>query len=60
MENQKEKTYKVEITETLQRTVEVKASSSGEAIEKVKESYRSENIVLDWQDFVGNEFEIVD
>lgn len=60
MENQKEKTYKVEITETLQRTVEVKASSSGEAIEKVKELYRNEDIVLDYNDFMGNEFEIVD
>lgn len=54
----KSKTYKVEVTETLQRIVEVKANSKEDAIEKVIEMYGNEEIVLDWQDFVGNEFEI--
>ena len=53
------KTYKVEVTETLQRTVTVIASSEEEAIGLVKEQYRNEDIVLDYRDFVGNDFGIV-
>ena len=56
----KEKFFKVEITETLQRTVEIKAESEQSAIEKVKDMYRNEDIVLGYEDFIENDFQIVD
>lgn len=42
--------YKVEITELLQRIVEVEAESASEAIEKVSLQYANEKIVLDYDD----------
>ena len=48
---------KTEITETLQRTIEVEAENEEEALRKVKEMYKNEEIVLDSSDFVGVEFE---
>ena len=46
---------KTEITETLQRTIEVEAENEEDALRKVKELYRNEEIVLDSSDFVGVE-----
>lgn len=54
----KKKTYQVEITETLQRVVEVEAESEEEAIETIEEQYRDEEIVLDYNDFMGCEIDI--
>ena len=45
--------YKVEITEYLQRVIEVDAESEEDAIAMVKEDYRKENIVLDDFDLTG-------
>ena len=42
--------YKVEITETLSRIVEVDAESREDAEIKVQEEYRNEHIVLDAED----------
>lgn len=53
------KKFVVEVTETLQRQVEIEADNEQEALQKVKELYRDEEIVLDWQDFVGNDFQII-
>ena len=47
--------FKTEITETLQRTIEVEAENEGDALRKVKEMYKSEEIVLDSSDFVSVE-----
>lgn len=47
--------FKTEITETLQRTIEVEAESEEDALQKVKEMYKNEEIVLDSCDFVGVE-----
>ena len=44
------KTFEVEITETLQRIIKVKANSENEAYEIVKEKYDNEEIVLDASD----------
>lgn len=44
--------YLIEVTEILQRTILVEAEASDEAKEKVEDAYRSENIVLDSDDFV--------
>lgn len=45
------KTYKIQITETLQRVVEIEASSLPEALSKVEDKYGCEQIVLDANDF---------
>ena len=50
--------YKVEITEYLQRVIEVDAESEEDAIALVKEEYRKENIVLDDFDLTGLDIEI--
>jgi hypothetical protein len=46
------KTYKVQITETLQRVVEVPAKNRKEAYQKVEEIHSNEEIVLDAGDYV--------
>jgi RecA-family ATPase len=56
MLDQKIKKYKIEITETLQRVEEVHCKDFEEALEKIFNLYRKEEIVLDWNDFVGVEF----
>lgn len=50
------RTYSVEITETLRRTIIIEAQSDEEALLKVKEQYDDEEIVLDSSDYVGTEF----
>ncbi len=54
----KKKIYQVEITETLQRVVEVEAESEQEAIFMVDDQYREEEIVLDSADFMDYEIGI--
>lgn len=48
--------FKIEITETLQRLVEVEADNVTEAIIKVMRDYKDGNIVLGSEDFA--EYEI--
>lgn len=48
-------TFKIEIQEFLSKIVEIKAQNIDEAIVKAKEMYKSEEIVLDSQDFVMTE-----
>lgn len=49
--------YTVEITETLKRTITIKAYSDTDALLKVKEQYDNEEIVLSSEDYDGTEFE---
>ena len=49
--------YKIEITETLSRIIEIEAPSAEEAIDKAWQMYRAEDIVLDADDWVGTEIE---
>lgn len=58
MKNKKK--FTVEITETLQRQIEVEASDRDEAISKVEEMYRDEEVVLDSGDYIDTEFNIID
>ena len=53
------KSYEVEITETLRRTVTVEARDYDEAISKVREAWRRSEYVLDADDFLEAGFEIV-
>ena len=50
------KAYKIEVKETLSRIVEIEANSSDEALLKIKELYKNEEIVLDADDFDETEF----
>lgn len=49
--------YRVEITETLTRTVEVFASDDEEAEKKVINMYQNEEVVLDFNDLDDTSFE---
>ena len=52
------KSYNVEITETLRRTVTVKAHDYDEAIDKVREAWKKSEFVLDADDFLEAGFEV--
>ena len=56
MEN---KYYTVEITETLQRRMEIKAVSTEEALLIATNMYQREEIILDADDCVDRKIEIV-
>ncbi|HPW40987.1 MAG TPA: DpnD/PcfM family protein [Bacillota bacterium] len=51
--------YRVEVTETLQRIIEIDAESNEEAESKARRQYRNEDIVLDSADFIDVEFEVL-
>lgn len=51
-----QKTYKIEIEETLQRVVEIEANSLDEAIDIAQNRYSNEEYVLDYEDYKGVEF----
>lgn len=53
------KTYSVEITETLQRTIDIKADSYQEAFNAVSNQYKNGEIVLDSSDFIDYEISIM-
>lgn len=46
------KVFKVEITETLQKRIEIEAGSLEEALKKVKLQYQEEHIVLEASDLI--------
>lgn len=50
------KTYYISITETLNRTVEVHAEDSNEALQKATDAYYNGEVVLDSEDFVDTDF----
>lgn len=49
--------YKIEIRELLSRVVEIEAPSAEEAIDKVREMYMTEEIVLDGDNWVETEID---
>lgn len=51
-------TFKIEIQEFLSRIIEVEAETKDEAIIKVRQLYRNEEIVLDSNDYVSTEIEV--
>lgn len=51
--------YKVEITETLQRILEVEAKEEAEAYQIVKDMYRNEEIVLSADDYIDTKIEVL-
>lgn len=51
--------YKVTITETLQKEIEVEALSKEEAIYQIKQQYKNEEIVLTADDYVYTDFNVI-
>ncbi len=51
--------YKIEFTETLQKTIEIEACSDVEAIRLAKEKYYNEEIILDETNFIDVEINII-
>ena len=49
--------FKIEITETLQKVIEVSASSLDEALEIIKNKYNNGEIVLDSNDYIDTVIE---
>lgn len=54
------KEFKVEITETLQRTITIIAKDENAAINEAKDLYFDEEVVLDSNDYIDTDFEIVE
>lgn len=55
----KEQSYAIEITETLQQTILIKAHSEEEAIAIVRKAYREEEIYLPPEDIVKLDIECI-
>ena len=55
---EKQKTFNVSVIETLQKEVEVSASSKEEALAKVEKMYRNEEVILCPDDFVETKFDV--
>lgn len=50
-EKEEKKIYAIRVTETLARTIAVKANSLNDAIQLINEAYDAEEIVLDYRDY---------
>lgn len=50
--------YRIEITETLSRTVDVEAENEEVALEKVRQMYRNSAIILDASDYLETEISV--
>lgn len=50
--------FRVEIKETLSRIIDIEAENEKEAIIKIKEKYRKENIILDNTDYIRTDINI--
>lgn len=51
--------YIIEITETLQKQIEVEAKNESQAISLIKEKYKKGEIILTEQDFIDYEIDII-
>ncbi len=52
------KTFIIEITETLQKQIQVDADSEEDAIYKIKNQYNQTNIVLDESNYIDTQFDL--
>lgn len=57
--NKMPKTYKIEITETLQKQIEIEANSPVDASIKAQEQWNEDKIILDSEDFVNVEIKVI-
>lgn len=51
--------YTIEITETLQKQVKIKANSQEEAERKVKEKYQNNDILLDENNYIDTNYQCI-
>lgn len=49
-------TFKIEVKETLSRIIEIEANSNEEALLKIEDLYKKQEIVLDADDYIETEF----
>lgn len=49
-------TFKIEVKETLSRIIEIQAESKEDALLRIEELYKKQEIVLDADDYVVTEF----
>ena len=52
--------YKIEITETLQKQIEIEANSKEEAERIAKQKYQNEEIVLSSDDYVDTSISVIE
>ena len=52
--------YKIEVTEYLQRVIDVEADSEEEAIKFINDQYKNKKIVLDADDYIQTDIEVYD
>lgn len=52
------KTFQIEIVETISNIVEVVAENEQDALLKVQEMYRNEEVILDSEDYIDTKFNI--
>ena len=50
--------YRIEIIETLSRTIEIEADSEESAVEKVRQKYQNCDIILDASDYLETEISV--
>lgn len=50
------KIYKIEITETLQKIIEIESDNEEDALHKVMRMYKNEEVILDYDNFVDVSF----
>lgn len=53
-----DKMFEIEIREVLSRVIKVESKTQTDAILKVQEMYRNEEIVLDYGDYISTEFKV--
>lgn len=52
--------YKIEVTETLQRQIDIEANSKEEAERIAKQKYQNEEIVLSSDDYVDTSISVIE
>lgn len=50
--------YRIEIMETLSRTIEMEAENEGNAVEIVRQMYRNCELILDASDYIKTEISV--
>ena len=53
------KTFNIEITETLQKQIEVSAKDQDDAIDQIRKMYSDGEIVIDSEDFMDFDIECI-
>ena len=52
--------FRIEIVEKLSRTIDIEADSQDEALQKIRDRYNTEKIILNSEDFLYVEFQMLE